>query len=71
MWWVWPDSDGPYAGAYTYTGSYGQYLTILPTLDLVVAHQVFAGWFGPPDANISWEEHRGILDRIVAAQMID
>jgi CubicO group peptidase (beta-lactamase class C family) len=71
MWWVWPDSDGPFVGAFTYTGSYGQYLTVLPRLELVVAHQVFAGWFGPPDANISWAEYRGILDRIVAAQMID
>jgi CubicO group peptidase (beta-lactamase class C family) len=70
MWWIWqsPDPDGPYAGAYTYTGSYGQYLTVLPKLDMVVAHQVFAGWFGPPDADISWEEYLGILDRLVAAK---
>jgi len=69
MWWVWedPDPEGPFAGAYTYTGSYGQYLTVLPKLDMVVAHQVFAGWFGPPDVDISWDEYKGILDRIVAA----
>jgi len=68
MWWIWPDSDGPFSGAYTYTGSYGQYLTVLPQLDMVVAHQVYAGWFGPPDADVSWEEYRELLDRIVAAR---
>jgi CubicO group peptidase (beta-lactamase class C family) len=73
MWWIWqdPDPEGPYTGAYTYIGSYGQYLTVLPKLDLVVAHQVFAGWFGPPDADVSWEEYEGILERLVAAQESD
>jgi CubicO group peptidase (beta-lactamase class C family) len=70
MWWIWqdPDPEGPYVGAYTYTGSYGQYLTVVPKLDMVVAHQVFAGWFGPPDVDISWEEYQGILDRLVVAR---
>ena len=69
MWWVWqdPDADGPFVGAYTYIGSYGQFLTVLPKLDMVVAHQVYAGWFGPPDADVSWEEFRGLLDLLVAA----
>jgi len=68
MWWIWqdPDPEGPYVGAFTYMGSYGQYLTVLPRLDLVVAHQVFAGWFGPPGAEVSWEEYRGLLERLVA-----
>lgn len=68
-WWIWQDPDpaGPFAGAYSYFGSYGQYLTVLPRLDMVIAHQVFAGWFGPPKANISWGEYQGILDRLVAA----
>jgi len=71
MWWVWqePDADSPFMGAYTYIGSYGQFLTVLPKADMVVAHQVYAGWFGPPDANISWEEYRRILDRLVAAEI--
>lgn len=71
MWWAWqePDADGPFRGAYTYIGSYGQFLTVLPNLDMVVAHQVFAGWFGPPDANISWDDYLGILDRLVAAEV--
>lgn len=41
MWWVWdaPGKRGPMAGAYTGMGAYGQYLTVLPALDAVVAHK--------------------------------
>jgi CubicO group peptidase (beta-lactamase class C family) len=31
-----------WAGAYTASGSYGQYITLLPAVDVVVAHKVFA-----------------------------
>jgi CubicO group peptidase (beta-lactamase class C family) len=46
LWWVWDAPNvpgavtGPYQGAYTAMGAYGQYVTVLPVLDLVVAHQV-------------------------------
>jgi CubicO group peptidase (beta-lactamase class C family) len=41
MWWVWdaPGQRGPMAGAYTGMGAYGQYITVLPALDMVVAHK--------------------------------
>jgi CubicO group peptidase (beta-lactamase class C family) len=41
MWWVWdaPQSPGPYRGAYTGIGAGGQYITVLPELDMVVAHK--------------------------------
>lgn len=69
QWWVWPDSDptSPYAGAYTYRGDWGQYLTVLPILDMVVAHQRFAGWYGRPNRGVAFQEYLGLLDRIVAA----
>ena len=40
MWWVWdgPDAVGPFEGAYTGRGAIGQWITVLPALDLVVAH---------------------------------
>jgi CubicO group peptidase (beta-lactamase class C family) len=68
-WWVWenPDPQGPYAGAYTTRGQYGQYLTVVPALNMVVAHQVRAGNFAPK-ASTSWEEYQGILDRLIAAR---
>jgi hypothetical protein len=70
FWWTWndPDPRSPFAGAYTYIGSYGQYLTILPAMDMVVAHQLFAGWFGAPEGEVTWEEYMGILDRVLAAR---
>ena len=45
LWWVVDPgaARGPaWAGAYTATGAYGQYITVLPALDVVVAHKVFA-----------------------------
>jgi CubicO group peptidase (beta-lactamase class C family) len=43
MWWVWdgPAATGPYRNAYTAMGAYGQFITILPALDMVVAHKTF------------------------------
>jgi CubicO group peptidase (beta-lactamase class C family) len=69
QWWVWEDTDpaSPFAGAYTYIGQYGQYLTVLPKMDMVVAHQVYAGWY-EPDESVTWEEYVGILERLVAAK---
>jgi CubicO group peptidase (beta-lactamase class C family) len=45
MTWVWdgPAATGPYAGAYTGVGAVGQYITVLPALDLVVAHKTVPG----------------------------
>ena len=44
MWWVWDGAyaSGPYKGAYTASGAHGQWITILPALDLVVVHT--ASW---------------------------
>jgi CubicO group peptidase (beta-lactamase class C family) len=44
MWWVWdgPFASGPYKGAYTASGAHGQWITVLPQLDMVVAHK--ASW---------------------------
>jgi CubicO group peptidase (beta-lactamase class C family) len=41
LWWVWdaPASPGPFRGAYTGMGAGGQYITVLPELDLVIAHK--------------------------------
>ena len=63
MWWVW---DGPavpegFEGAYTGRGAYGQYITVVPSLDLVVAHKTV-----PPDGT-PWEDYAGILTRLAAA----
>lgn len=46
LWWVWESDNVPgattglYEGAFTAMGAYGQYITVIPVLDLVVAHTV-------------------------------
>jgi CubicO group peptidase (beta-lactamase class C family) len=41
MWWVWdgPKAIGPFEGAYTARGAWGQWITVLPAVDLVIAHK--------------------------------
>jgi len=41
MWWVWdgPRAVGPFEGAYTGRGAIGQWITVLPALDMVIAHK--------------------------------
>ena len=41
LWWVFdgPWNTGPYEGAYTGIGAIGQFITVIPKLDLVVAHK--------------------------------
>ena len=41
MWWVWdaPNATGAFGGAYTGIGAGGQFITVLPQLDMVVAHK--------------------------------
>jgi len=63
MWWVWdgPTAVGAFEGAYTGRGAYGQYITVLPALDMVVAHKTV------PDAQTGWGDYMGILTRLVDA----
>ncbi|WP_419943165.1 serine hydrolase domain-containing protein [Candidatus Palauibacter sp.] len=63
MWWVW---DGPavpegFEGAYSGRGAYGQFITVIPSLGMVVAHKTV------PDARTPWNDYMGILTRLVAA----
>lgn len=45
MWWVWDDHrrDGPFKGAYTARGAVGQFITVLPELQTVIAHKTVPG----------------------------
>ncbi len=41
MWWVWdgPRAVGPFEGAYTARGAWGQWITVMPAVELVIAHK--------------------------------
>ncbi|MEM6327053.1 MAG: serine hydrolase [Bacteroidota bacterium] len=73
MWWVWdgPEATGPFEGAYAARGAYGQYIAVLPALDLVVTHKTVPQPFGSMEEyeqiSVSWDEFQGVLDQIVAA----
>ena len=66
LWWVWdgPWNTGPYEGTYSGFGAVGQYITVIPKLDLVVAHKTIPG----DRRNVSERQYHELLDRIVAAR---
>jgi CubicO group peptidase (beta-lactamase class C family) len=41
LWWIWdgPHNDGIYKGAFQGAGAIGQFITVLPELDMVIAHK--------------------------------
>jgi CubicO group peptidase (beta-lactamase class C family) len=69
LWWVWddPQAVGPYRGAYTAAGMFGQYITVLPALDIVIAHKVIPAY--APERRVTLSQYRGILDRLIAAKI--
>lgn len=70
MWWVWdgPQAVGPYKGAYTASGAYGQFITVLPALDIVIAHKTAVP---PRKRQVRMSQYRGIIERLIAARMED
>lgn len=64
LWWVWdgPFATGPYRGAYSACGSYGQYITVLPALNVVVAHKTW------PTGNVNQSQYLRLLDLLTGKQ---
>ena len=68
LWWVLdgPWNTGPYEGAYSGFGAIGQYITVIPKLDIVVAHKTIPR---PPNTpSVSEGEYFALLDRIIRAR---
>ena len=65
LWWIWdaPFNTGTYRGAYTGQGAIGQFITVLPTLDMVVAHKTRQG-----QASVSRADYLSIVDAVIAAK---
>jgi CubicO group peptidase (beta-lactamase class C family) len=68
LWWIfdpaapWPDV---LKGAFTATGAFGQFITVVPKLDMVVAHKVVA----PSNLNVPPEDYfHKILPAALAAE---
>ena len=65
LWWVWDGAAeaGPYEGAFTGLGAVGQHITVLPALDLVVAHKTRPGGAG----SVSHGQFLEVLQLLVQA----
>jgi len=73
LWWVWdaPNSTGSFQGAYTGIGAVGQFITVLPQLDMVVAHKTDASDPVPNSKRsrtVSRTEYDSILRMLIAAK---
>jgi CubicO group peptidase (beta-lactamase class C family) len=75
MWWVWdaPNSHGPFEGAYTGKGAGGQFITVLPKLDMVIAHKPDMGQpaaQGPSERRriVSPTEYDSVIRMLIAAR---
>jgi len=66
MWWVWdgPKAIGPFAGAYTARGAVGQWITVFPSLNLVLAHKTHNIY----RRNTSWESFERIMELLFEAK---
>lgn len=65
MWWIWDGKacTGAFNGAYTAQGAYGQFITVLPALDMVIAHKT-------SDGDTSASDYFVLVHTIVNAQII-
>jgi CubicO group peptidase (beta-lactamase class C family) len=66
LWWVWagPRAIGPFKGAYTARGAVGQWITVLPSVQLVVAHKTNNVY----QRTTSWESYERILELLLEAK---
>ena len=67
MWWIWdgPQATGAYEGACTARGAWGQWITVLPKLDMVVAVKTKSTY----RRRSSWESYEEILGRLIDARL--
>ena len=66
LWWIWdtPYNNDLYEGAYSATGAFGQFITILPKLDLVVAFKTKYDYGRQTPTDL----YLRILDKLIAAK---
>lgn len=66
MWWLFKVDDNPvFKGAYTARGSMGQYITVIPELDMVIAHKTDAIY----GRSTTWNKYYKAVRAITKAQL--
>ncbi len=74
MWWVFDkDTNAPeYEGAYAGRGHYGQYLVVLPKLNMVISHKTMPQRYSSPEEyakiRVTWPQMKEIVDAVLAAR---
>ena len=65
LWWVWDGNRArdAYVGAYTGIGAFGQFITVLPKRDMVIAHKTVPG-----AGSVSAEQYLTLVDALLAAR---
>ena len=68
MWWVWdgPTAIGPFEAAYTARGAWGQYITVFPSLELVLAHKTNNVY----QRRTNWESVERIIELLFEAKRV-
>lgn len=66
LWWIFdgPTATGPWEGAYTGVGAAGQFISVIPKLDMVVAHKTKPG----ERRSVNGSQYLGFVERVMAAQ---
>jgi CubicO group peptidase (beta-lactamase class C family) len=66
MWWVWdgPKAVGPFKGAYSAVGAVGQWITVFPAANLVIAHKTH-NIYGRATSTASWQR---IIELVMEAK---
>ena len=69
MWWVWdgPRAVGPFEGAYTARGAIGQWITVFPALELVIAHKTNSVY----GRTTSWESYERFIELLFEAKGVE
>ncbi len=73
LWWVWdqprgsnPASWTQFTGAFSAMGTDGQYITVIPTVDMVVAHMNYT-IMEPPEKDVTGFQYQTMLQMILDA----
>jgi len=69
MWWIFdgPRAVGSFEGAYTARGAWGQWITVLPALDLVIAHKTHNVY----RRETNWSSYERVLELLLEARGVE
>ena len=64
MWWLFNSKDPIFKGAYSARGAMGQYITVIPALDMVIAHKTDRVY----QRKTSWDSYFKMVNMLIKAK---